>query len=367
MANVDRLYGVAHGGQIVEQGLFSSRNIGDVLVAPSRELMEDLLNLPKGTTVGIEYTPEIGTGLDVNGEHVDFAESSSFYWQRILRLGRKNNLNVEFLDNPDLYQKYLQQMADERRLSNKLDRKLSDKTHLETLRARHKAEVEAQFTFEIEREDAIIERILETNPTVAILGRVHADNIMQRLGKLKEKGVDIRLYRAELPDEETDPWSPLPYQRSFIDPWYQPSADTIIARTALERKHRAVTSGRITDGDFPAFIGTWTPLIPAEGLFEVFPQEEIGIVDVHGDAIFQGTITPDGSDFTKQYITAQSMPNVIPGNLRYFSGPEENGLFSGYIDAGRVRIPFQMARYSEGMDINKLFGPATFRPPVSIS
>lgn len=369
MASVDRLYGVAHGGEIVEQRLFSSRNLGDVLVAPSRELMLDLLNLPKGTTVGVEYTPEIATGLDVNGEHVVFTESSSFYWQRILRLAKKNTLNVAFLDNPDLYQKYLEQRADERRLSNKLDRKLSDKTHLETLRTRHKAEIEAQYTFEIEREDAMVEKILETSPTVVILGRAHADNIMQRLELLKKKGIDIHLYLAESPDEEEDPWSEisLPYLRSFIDPWYRPHVDRLIERTTLERKHRAVTSGRVTDGEPPAFIGTWDPLIPAKGLFEIFPQHEVGIVDVYGDAIFQGTITPDGSDFMKSYITAQSMPNVITGNMRYFSGSEENGVFSGYIDTGRVGIPFQMARYFEGQDVNKLFGPATFKPSVSFS
>src|SRR3989344_6670721 len=107
---VDRLYGIEHGrsltvGDIVIPGSYTP-------VAPSRELMRDLLDLPKGISVGIEFAPQFQEPFDVDGLEVNAGFESSFYWRRIIRVCNMRKLNLVYLEDFDTYKKYVRKLLE---------------------------------------------------------------------------------------------------------------------------------------------------------------------------------------------------------------------------------------------------------------
>ncbi len=198
----ERVYGVMHGSRTEIAGITTS----DILIAPSRELMRDLLTLPPGTSVGIEDCPELQQPYEMRGRIIDFTESTKFYWGRIRRLCKRRGLNVVYLEDFETYKKYLEKHLEAISLIDVLEREMKEGGFPERVMQRmHRAQVEAEYIFVFEREKAIFDQIQATQPAIVILGRGHTDALLLNLDPFNQRGVSIGEYRAE---------------EVFIPPWH---------------------------------------------------------------------------------------------------------------------------------------------------
>lgn len=353
---VQRLYGVRHGG--VETDNWGNRF--EILVGPSRGLMKDLLTLPQGTRIGIEYSPEVDQLREVKGHPISFGEGYEFYWDRIQRVARRNSLDVQYLDNIAFYVTQVEKILEAQALFERGSRRVEGNLnkHLGYMRASHRAGVEAEYAFQVEREDAILERIAELKPTVAIVGQGHGDVFVDRLEELSRRGITIGAYLAEdstLPTLSLE--HPL-YERAILNEHPIPERELVVQRELIERKHRAATMGRVLANGAPDFIGTWNLRIPAQGLFELYldANGDGRIEDILGTATAATVIDGDKVVFDKRYVLSDSSPTVIQGILHHAAEKDEDGKYPGTLIHRGGQDAFTMVPFSEGLDIDRVLG-----------
>src|SRR3989344_26895 len=107
---VEHLYGIEHGVSLTIGGILIPGS--ETPVAPSRELMRDLLALPEGNSVGIEFTPEFQSPFNVDGIEINAGYESNFYWRRVMRTCDMRKLNVIYLEDFDTYKKYVRKLME---------------------------------------------------------------------------------------------------------------------------------------------------------------------------------------------------------------------------------------------------------------
>lgn len=329
---VERLYGVIHGS-IVELG---GVRVLDNLVAPSRELMEDLLTLPPGTKVGLETCPELGQPLEIQGERFDVIESNKFYWDRIQRLCKRRGLRIVYLEDFGIFKKYLEKFLALKSLHVALKHEIEgDGVPERVMQQMHKVRVEAEYMFNFGREEKLWDRIQETQPTVAILGRGHTDPLLLDPAPLNERGISVGEYRLEevfMPAWWYLDFSGRKHDRANITDRLEPDEKILLERELLKRRYRAVMEGRVMAEKTPDYIGTWDTQVPARGLFEVYLDDEGArgtIEDCLGTASFLGMITADVAIFGKKYYRDKSSDKVVQGKVYYNGGA--SGLNPGEI------------------------------------
>lgn len=354
MAGVEKLYGVIHGVGLEIAGAAIPENlVAPTLVGPSKALMEDILTLPPGATVGIESCPELQGPLEFQGQTIDFDSGGKFYWNRIRRLCQRRGLNVEYLEDFETYKRYLEKSLQAQALDRALAREFRRGNGSEIdqiLQDRYKAQVEAEHIHAFDREDKFLERLREVQPAIVVLGRWHADPLRQDPRILRDRGIAVGEYRTERVYRPHWSWS-VPekrYERASLDYDFQPNNEVMLDRELIQRRYRAVTRGRVMGSRRkPDFIGTWDTQIPARGLFEVYLDKDGWhgrVEDCLGTASFDGRITRDGEwfGFLKKYIPDKSSRNAVTTAVMYkggFVGDEAVGQYeSNGVVGGNFRV-----------------------------
>ena len=332
---VERMYGVVHGFRPDIMGLFSQ----DHFLLPSAELEIDLLSLPKGSTIGIEdFDPKEvrKETYKINGEPFLISKHSKAYWKRIKGVCGYCGLNIVYLDSFRIFKRAVAKVAEMgcgdgfEAFSESFDRVLASG---DLTAEGYRAGIEAQYIFEVEREEEIIERLSELHPLRAIIGRGHGD-VMVHMGKLLEgKGIRIGNYRREGYEVMYDLLS----ARNFTHllPESTPERQIILERELLLRKYRAVREGRILANKTPDYIGTWDVKCPMRGLFEIFMNKRAeveqfsGIIeDSLGTAHFEGEIDGQYASFLKTYDDSKSSSSAVKQPI-YYEGELKNGKYEG--------------------------------------
>lgn len=363
-ANIERLYGVDHGGKTTSEGL----TLGDSIVIPSRELVQTLKDLPAEMVVGVEYHPDLALEVQVGNHTFAPDTSADKYWQTILAACQGKN--IVFLEDMDIMQECMERVAKVVDVSQKLETfyktRTDDPQRQQQLMLEYfTASVEDEYGFIVLREEALIRRIQETEPQVVVLGYAHADYLASFGERLPEEyGISVSEYSTDLPHRTPGDFSmsailgfaPPPEYLARLRKNVQPHKDSLVEREAVVRSHRAVTEGRIIPNGHPAFIGTWDTRIRPRGLFEVYPNNGgfRGLIeDRFGTATFEGEVTGQTISFVKTYDpekcagTTHEVPASTPVEYRgisvdgiSYSGSfrDQRGLAAGNFDLSRFGI-----------------------------
>ncbi len=321
---VERVYGVAHGAAIA----IGREIISPFKSSPGLELRRELRNLPPGTRVGIESSPEFHTPdgklpkVVVDDATVEFEEAASSYWQDLHAFCSELCLDVVYLENFGLYVKQFEKTvardkigreAQEFQRKNRV--KSQDLNTPEGKKLRDMAEaywaanVEADYVFEVERHDDIVKRIKDACPDVVIVGVSHGDLIALNPNGLDESLSPTYVYKREFGNVEMA----LHYEDIVVDSYFvdeEPNPKEIIERELAIRKYNAATQWRINPEEKPDFIGTFMMPLRNRGLFEVYLDPDgktATIIDCLGTA--RAVITRNdrfGVSFVKTYDLEKS-------------------------------------------------------------
>ena len=343
---VERLYGIEHGISLTVEGIPIPGT--ETPIAPSRELIQDLLQLPKGSSVGIEFASQFQAPFDVDGVEINAGYESNFYWRRIKRVTDMAKLNLIYLEDFDTYKKYVRKLMEAKAFEQQASELyLENADFFETngakqLAAKHyMADVEAQYIFVVEREVKIADKIRDTNPTVVILGKGHTDYLTQNQSDANP--IQGAKYTREIVFHRPWHWSEesqLPFERARVDYSGEVDRGILLDRELLERKYRALMQKRITQGEEPDFMGTWDVDCQPRGLFEIFVEgARFGgrIEDTLGTALFEGTITDSEISFVKAYVREKSSHETAKDPIHY-TGSLTNGQYEGHYEVVNTHI-----------------------------
>lgn len=315
---MERLYGLLHRPKLY----FSLLN--EYEVTPNEALHRELEALPAGTRIGLEFSPDLRR-LSTGRHDIHCACS---VWSEIDSVARKASLDVVYLEEPEIFDKYFQKGAEAERLLRKLNEAFNERADVaeQFLSEYYRAKVEADYAFVVEREARIIDKLVKTDPQVAVLYRSHGDYLSVNPLSLLVSNVQPGEYTIE-----HLPWDSSRYRsgsvlRRDLD---IPAKEVIMQRESLQRKYNAVTQGRITSHDKPDGIGTWNVKCPAAGLFEIYIDRgsdrfEGTIEDVLGKATFVGEKTPYVIKMIKTYDSNRSVElskEVFGETTRTLRGP----------------------------------------------
>lgn len=306
------LYGVQHGHQTELAGIPITKIQG----MPSEEMLERIRELPEGSLVGIETTPEVLSGIEDEGMY--FSADQAAYWQAIVDACEERSHEIVFLDDFGIHKEIGRMLIAAKKLAMGLKKEiqnLSPEVIREIRELIFALETMAEYKHFIKRERAIFEKMAVLDLDVAMIGITHGDFLALypefTQAKIEEywRGVyddfPNDLVRASLLMEYPEVHSHQRLEKSA------PSLSQLKEREALQRTLNAVTKGRIVfDVDQePTWTGSWRPECRAEGLFEVYPDMgEDGTIsgiieDNLGTATFEGTFSEAEICFTKTYIT----------------------------------------------------------------
>lgn len=383
---VQKLYGIVHASQIRMGGipldeLFGCPDAGSITIIPSRELLREIRQLPKGARVGLEQPAELVNehniltdSIKVDGKEYKMATKSVVYWQSIVNQCVANGLQPVFLDDTE----FIRASTRKREQARKLDRKsgqlyrkskaiYGDKIPEHTrakgiglIREAYRLEQEAWYINTIARESPILRKIAETKPYVVVMGAGHTDFFMANPEEIAKFGFKFESYAREAFEEGLSAMALLAYSDgplSMSPPRLiqnaEPDRVSIASRNQIIRRYNAAVLGRIIPDGKPDFIGTWDLDIPARGLFEMYLAKdetkangirEISgtIEDVIGTAAFTGTIASNTFNFKKDYDSIARQSGGIDGTLNY-SAQLEKGKYSGTIaGSGSPFLRFEM-------------------------
>lgn len=348
MVRIEALYGVSHGAEAVS--LLGDRK--PLSREPSNEIQQMLHELPQGTSVGIEYHPDVPLVGTTRGAY--FPSESYYYWQQIEKICKQNKLSIVYLDDISLlykYSKHIERASDLEYLADEVeDREYRKReegyvdedewyTTEENLISIHDRRREAychriigQYILEVKREESMLSHVVSTHPQVVILGQGHSDMLILDSSIRDRYNLSIEAYHSEPPD----------------------SAEPL-RRTLLTRRYTAVTIGRIDSSRIPEYIGYYKyneDSAPEEGLFEMYIDAtgpfQGQVVDCLGDAQFSnGTVTADHVSFRKIYKrngVILSKPIVYKGEKR---GDEYQGAWIGEKSSGT----FVLRAYKPGVQL----------------
>lgn len=344
---IERLYGVNHGAVT----RFGDAVLFDNLVAPSKDLMRDLLTLAPGTKIGIETSLELGHPVEIQGKVIDYLKSNKFYWNKIQGLCQRRGLEIVYLEDFETYKRYLEKVMELEPLNTALVTELTTGGVPERVMQQiYRVQTEADYLFVFEREEKIFDRIRETQPDIVILGRGHTDPLLVDPEAFSRRGISVGEQKTE--EVFFPPWHwDVPekgFERAYIAWQPEPDEKLLLERTLIKRRYRAITEGRVMEGKTPDFIGTWDTQVPARGLFELYLESNgvKGVIeDCLGTATFVGVISSRSTTFIKEYDTSKSGEKAVRGQVFYEGGrsslalEEIFGVFrSPYIDEGSFRI-----------------------------
>jgi hypothetical protein len=342
---VERLYGVEHGAQV----LVGDVAIDEVVIRPSRQLKEEIASLPEGVSVGLEFHPAFFKSISYQCHNIRISQGANIYFSELIDVCKKSKKKVIPLEDIRTYKKYVRRMFKADQIERELYKEYqnenpteSDKEKWVDLRNKlYKASVERDYTFIVEREDKIIENISKFQPVAVVLGRAHADYVIQNLQLLSEKGIKVDHYFAEQGPRYPWHWDvPERMERTAIfdfDP--KVSSEVLKYRQSVIRKFKAIKEEKITDG-IPDYYGTWDIRVLPRGLFEIyFEGKGFGrIEDCFGTAKFEGFIDDEsGAIFFKEYNQEEVSFGGASGKI-WYSGSFEGNVCSGFFenpDSGR--------------------------------
>lgn len=333
---VESLYGVEHGAA----ALLTEE---EITVRYSLDLLQRLVSLPPGASVGIEYAKELGAERP---DGISFGNIR--YWQALENLCEDLDLHPVYLDDPESYERLIKLFKKKNLLTKKLERHLQRDGNPQKTRELREAlfgiKAEKNYITRVEREDKIIGNILKHQPRVAIVGHYHGDLIMLDLEELRTLGLTVGAYFQE----SLDPNSKLPFLagisevRTILQPGI-PDPRSLREKETTIRQYYAAKLGRVLPGQKPDFIGTWNPGCRPEGLFEMYVERRSGqefggiIEDTTGTASFRGIMTANLMEFTKNYDPERSF-NGLRGDIEY-AGNLNEGVFYGFFQPDRLRYP----------------------------
>lgn len=345
---IEQMFGVSHGAhhQLTQE---------EVRTAPDKLTYRSLLNLPTGTNVGVEFTPELAEPITINDETVFANDSSIFYWSRILRICNLAKLDVIMLEDFPTYYAHVVKDRQYHQLEQEYEQRkangndISERERIDYRKKGHRLAVERDYLFYVIREDKIVEKIKETKPKVVVLGGAHSDYIDQNSDAL---GIEVEEYLWETSWTERmnaySSFSEDAYEgvmelmrehgkRNFLGPKLHRDYRLLLPRELAERKYTALTQGRIIPEDTPAYIGTWDPEVPENGLFEVYPMGTrkdgtiFGLIeDTIGTANFSGRFTDGQINFVKAYVAKESDMDLATKDRVFFIA-ENTGFANEYL------------------------------------
>ncbi|MFC1723360.1 hypothetical protein ACFL0V_04425, partial [Nanoarchaeota archaeon] len=224
--------------------------------------------------------------------------------------------NVVFLEDKDVWLKYCDAVVEHcraRDIANALyttDDESNDSyslRHFDTYFPHYKAKAIAQKIHEVDRDAAILANIQNIGLDAAVVGLAHAQVWMcQPTADL------FSSFSAEEPTVQHG------FPAQTFNAEATPDPRFVIELEKTIRKYRMYTKGRIMPADTtPAYIGTWDLTHPAEGYFELFPEEGFSgrIEDCLGSARFEGAVSDDQIRFTKIY--ASDANDAMQGDIPY--------------------------------------------------
>lgn len=314
MIHIPRLVGVNHGGP--NQGLF---DIGEMKTEPSNELISEIKRLRRGSKVGIEIAEELPkiNGITIDGEPVDGKVSSIYYWNAIIEACQRYEKEICFLGDFDMYKNIWTLVHRQMKIKQKIFELGSDSPEALPLFAeRYALEVMTEQLMVICQDEILLKNIEKYMPRIVIVGDAHANYFAATQG---QNDLSVGCYDRE--DVNEDDVTMATYEKpeallfglsETFQNTYKRNAkvnrDFSIVREHIERKHRAVTTGRVCSDRKPDYVGTWDLEAPAHGLFEVYIDGRNGngsfhghVEDAYGRAGITGHTTDDAISFTKTY------------------------------------------------------------------
>src|SRR3989338_1989232 len=346
-----QLYGVTHGGSI--DSIYSS---SELRVDPSRELLDDLAELPKGSLIGVEWfegdtwqqvqedliNRVFAAGLE---EHPFFDHSTSHYWEVLLDNICRLDLQPVFLEDTDVWLCYNQALVDS--LKGNQDELFRFKGESESHyyaklvghnEAKNRRDLAVRKIHEIERDSALLSHLASGNLHAAVVGIAHADYWIAHKERIQQRsGVIFDSYAKQEPSKSGYP--PIVFVRNA-----HPNQNILFERESLERAIRLMDYGRVVDGT-PDYVGTWSLYEPSKGYFEMFIRLRNGervegvIEDILGTAIFTGVLNASGIQFTKKYVAASA--DAIKEQIPYEAKRVGNEFCGVFIIPG-MRGPFYL-------------------------
>jgi hypothetical protein len=371
---IESLYGVIPGGQ---------RTGGEQLaILPSKDLYRELISLPRGSKVGIEYTPEFTNGVIVNDSCVD--ASGGKYWTRLERVLKGSGMEVVYLEDYETWAKYAQQDTEVHQLRSELTCKIPEiiegesdgKEAMSLARKLYRATAKRDYLQIVGREKKIVEKIKETSPRAVVLSQGTADFLFSNG---ESSGLEFQTYGTEEIFWFVDPTQPA-FKPEFLDDGWRKQSHHIdsqrdkLGREFIKRRYNAVQKGRIIDdpANPPMFRGTWDSDIPEQGLFEMYLDPEYGaysliengdssltipskptviggkIEDCLGTAVFSARVSGDSITFSKTYDPEVSSSEAAQQTLHYKATKCGDTEYQGAFTFGKfgVEFPFRMQKIS---------------------
>lgn len=348
-----RLYGVVHGGYTRD---FLGR-MTKLHLIPTTSLFDELDQLPKGKRIGIENLSqeefdEINSFSEREGIEQDFYGDFNIltdeYWDDLERICKNIGHEVILIDSKQLWLEHCKATIKFGKEREKYDDLCQEEGESE--KDYHKKRVrlnEEIYNLEriaekikcIDREDALLQRILKDGLDVVVAGIGHTD---YWVSKKDEFGLDIESYSIE-----DSTFEGTRIHNHFVKD-ATPLPERVFFREGMERFFRLVKTGRLTQAT-PDYVGIWDCTHPSKGYFEVFVESSSNgnitgkIVDCLGDATFSGRITSDGIKFVKNYTVHDG--NIFHGDINYrgerIAGEEFFGSFGD-----KFKMPFFMVKSS---------------------
>lgn len=357
---IERAYGVTHGGEVFDRW---GNSAGKLYIEPSDGLISELNNLPKGSKVGIEHSPDFcKEGYLIDGIEMEQDPTAFYYWGKIEQHCQRNGLEVIYLDDIETYKKYLGEVAKVVKLESELQKTeqqieyyydgddegddLLSKEELVDLyndnccelpllkRDIYRHTVIRNYIHQVEREDRLFEKISITQPEIIILGAVHTKNLKEKQNFLTQNlGIEVGKYKFE----EPRPFNP--NHRINMSDLVSDDIDINFDDSFMTRRqYLALTEGVVIPNGEPDFVGSWNPGIPEKGLFEIYFKDNgdlSGTVeDTLGTASIECNILGKSITFKKKYIKEKSSDSACETEIEYRGILDENGIYRGSFTIG---------------------------------
>lgn len=346
-----KLYGVHHGGGFA----FDDFQVGTMEMEPADGILEAIEGLQRSSVVGVEAL----SIEDVEASDLAFREEDWQYWQTIVEACEDSGHSVLYLDSAGIHKT----AARMRHELASLQGALSEGTYkVAPGQERYLAEFQfalsanAQYQFEVAREDYILRKLIELAPDLAVIGQAHAD-VLMLTPELAGQAAVTEYWRTVL---ENPPYVDLARLAFLADrpitvfqnlEQSSPDPSHLREREHATRTYRAATLGRIVMDSEPQWIGSWEPENRPYGLFEVraHTDSEGEIDDRLGTAFYHtAEFTEDKIVFIKEYDPKRVLEkHVAKGPVNYEAERiSEEGDFEGVwrLDGTQVGGGFTIRR-----------------------
>lgn len=338
-----KLYGVIHGMWVQEW--FGDKR--DVPLSPGGDLLNDLVILPKGSRIGLEWFSDKDDKLlkehvrrllmDADPDiHIGYPKT--YYWKNIENACVAAGHEVIFLEELEQWKRYNEATLEYAKCLAAFREIIAEKGETEEqyevkrltlLENRYRAEIVQRRIHETERDQALLTSINRNGLNAAVVGIAHGDLWMSQREQIeKEFGIKFEDYTTETRDSEIRYGNKIIFLRNAV-----PNPELVFEKESLERTIRFLHDGRITDRT-PDYVGIWDLAEPMKGYFELFIEErgENGAVsgtieDCLGSAKFSGVQNSSEFNFDKRYQRHEM--TAIKTKIEY-KGKQEGDVCSGH-------------------------------------